>query len=291
MTFNISEQAIESYQRDGAVCVRGLFDSKWLDMLATGVAKDIEHPGPLHTIQQGPDDPGFFLTDFCLSQGLQEFRAFITNSPAAEIAAQMMGASRINFFYDAIWIKGKYTPKRTRWHQDQPYYPVDGNQFCAIWLPLDPVTKETCLELVRGSHRWNRWFAPELTKHGKDLYHTENSSFDRVPDIEASRSQFDIVSWDMQPGDCIVFHALTLHGAPGNSSHQRWRRAISTFWMGDDAVFAERPGDVRPLFEGHGLKAGDPMDCDYFPRIWPRTSGHDSSQALRFTDPEFRISV
>ena len=75
-----------------------------------------------------------------------------------------MGATRVSFFYDAIWVKGTVTPKRTRWHQDQPYYPVDGSQFCAIWVPLDPVDEESSLELVRGSHRWGRWFEPELTR-------------------------------------------------------------------------------------------------------------------------------
>ena len=48
----------------------------------------------------------------------------------------------------------------------------------------------------------------------------------------------------MERGDCTMFHPLTVHGAPGNRYTDRWRGAVSTFWMGDDAVFAERPGRV-----------------------------------------------
>ena len=283
----IPASLVDAYRRDGAVCVRGAFDDASIDLLRDGVERDISAPGPLHTMQQGSEDLGFFLTDFCMAQRLTEFRTFIFESAAAGIAAHFMGASRVSFFYDAMWVKGTATPKRTRWHQDQPYYPVDGSQFCAIWIPLDPVAADTCLELLRGSHRWGLWFEPELTRRGQDLYDPSKSPFERMPDIEADRASYDILSWSMEPGDCIVFHALTVHGAPGNRSREHWRRAVSTFWMGDDAVFAERPGKVRPLFQGHGLRPGDPMECPWFPRVWPEP---DLNPA-RFTDDRFRISI
>lgn len=287
----VSESLLTEYRNNGAVQIKGAFDAPALKTLASGVDKDVAAPGPLHTMQQNPDDPGYFLTDFCLAQRLDEFRSFVTDSPAAALAGAIMQAKHVNFFYDAIWVKGPSTPKRSRWHQDQPYYPVDGEQFCVIWLPLEPLEKDVCLELLKGSHRWGRWFEPELTRKGQDLYAPGKSPFERLPDIEASRDDYEILSWDMELGDCIVFHALTVHGAPGNRYSDRWRRAVSTFWMGEDAVFAKRPGIVRPNFQGHGLEFGDSMDSPYFPRIWPRESGADLSLSPRFMDPSFRISI
>ena len=73
----------------------------------------------------------------------------------------------------------------------------------------------------------------------------------------------------MKAGDCIVFHGLTLHGAPGNLT-QRPRRAISLVVVGDDAVYVERDGETQPSYQGNGLKPGDPIDNDYFPRLNPR---------------------
>lgn len=285
-----TEKHIEEFAANGAVCLRGVLSSDALEQLGRGVDKDIAEPGPLHTMQQGDEDEGFFLTDFCLAQRLPEVRQFVVASPAAEIAASLMVSARSNFFYDALWAKGRSTPKRTRWHQDQPYYPVNGQQFCVLWFPLDPVAKPSCLELIAGSHLWGRWFQPELSKAGQDLY-ADTAAMERLPDIEAERDNYEILSWDMEPGDCIAFHGLTVHGAPGNSASDRARRAVSTFWMGDDAVFAERPGTVRPLFEGHRLEFGDPMDCGYFPSVWPSKEGEDPAQAARFTDPDFRISI
>ena len=287
----VCDETIATYQRDGAVRVPGVFDGEWLKLLERGIERDVAAPGPLHTMQQSSEDAGFFLTDFCLAQRLDEFRSFVSDSPAGELAGRVMGAQRASFFYDAVWVKGPSTPKRSRWHQDQPYYPVNGHQFCVIWLALEAVESDVCLELLRGSHRWDRWFEPELTRKGEDLYERDESPFERLPDIQANRRDYDIMSWDMQPGDCIVFHALTVHGAPGNRYADRWRRAVSTFWMGDDAVFAERPGLVRPNFQGHGLQPGEPMDCAYFPRVWPRNEGESAAQSARFTDPGFTISI
>ena len=287
----VTDEIRTAYQRDGAVKIKGVFEQDWLDLLAVGIEKDVREPGPLHTIQQSAEDAGYFLTDFCMAQRLEEFRRFVTESPAAELAAAVMGAERISFFYDAIWVKGTNTPKRSRWHQDQPYYPVNGDQFCVIWLALEALESDVCLELLKGSHRWGQWFEPELTQRGLDLYHAKDSPFVRLPDIEAHRDDYDMCRWDMAPGDCIVFHALTVHGAPGNRYHDRWRRAVSTFWMGDDTVFAERPGQVRPSFQGHGLRYGEPMESPYFPCVWPRDEDLDPAGSARFTDPGFSIKI
>jgi ectoine hydroxylase-related dioxygenase (phytanoyl-CoA dioxygenase family) len=287
---DVTESDVETYEWDGVVCLRRVFAPRWIELLAEGIEQDIRAPGPFHTLQQTAAEPGFFLTDFCMAQRIAEFREFLFDSPAAEFVARVMRSRRANFFYDAIWVKEQGTPKRTRWHQDQPYYPIDGSQMSVCWTPLDPVAKDTCLELVRGSHRWGRWFQPELTRTGRDLY-PQDSPYERMPDIEADRGAYDIVTFDMEPGDCIVFHGLTVHGAPGNLSRERRRRALSVIWLGDDTVFAARPGPVRPLFEGHDLKPGDRLDSDYFPRVWPRSGGPHPSGSARFTDPGFRISI
>lgn len=108
-TPRVTERDVETYERDGVVCLRGVFDQHWIDLLGEGVEKDIRAPGPLHTLQQTGADPGFFLTDFCMAQRIPEFREFLVDSPAAEIAARIMRSQRINFFYDAIWVKEQGT--------------------------------------------------------------------------------------------------------------------------------------------------------------------------------------
>ena len=71
----------------------------------------------------------------------------------------------------------------------------------------------------------------------------------------------------MEPGDVIAFHYRTLHDAPGNPAGARRRRVVSLRWLGDDAVWAERPWQVSPPFEPEGLAAGDPLDEHRFPIV------------------------
>jgi ectoine hydroxylase-related dioxygenase (phytanoyl-CoA dioxygenase family) len=242
-------------------------------------------------VQTLEGEPGFFLSDICMAQSVPEIRDFVLNGPAASIAARLLRSRRINFWADTLWVKDGGTAKRTRWHQDQPFFWVDGRQMCVIWWPLDPVARADSLELVRGSHRWGKWFAPELSRKGHDLYRDGEGAFERMPDIGAHPDRYEIRSWALTPGDCIVFHGSTVHGAPGNSGAQR-RRAISTIWMGDDARYAERPSPGRPHFHGHDLTVGDPMDSGYFPRVVPRREGVrlDGADFPRFSDPRLRIT-
>lgn len=77
-----------------------------------------------------------------------------------------------------------------------------------------------------------------------------------------------IVRWAMEPGDVMVFHADIVHGAPGYAGVGR-RRALVTRWLGDDARFAEKLGEVAiPTFDC-GLQHGDPFGkaAEHFPRI------------------------
>ena len=91
-----------------------------------------------------------------------------------------------------------------------------------------------------------------------------------LPDIENNRDQYKILNWDVEPGDAVAFHYLTLHGAPGNASGDTRRRAFSSRWVGDDATFAVRSGKTSPPFPDCKLKHGDPLTGPEFPLVRPQ---------------------
>ena len=96
-------------------------------------------------------------------------------------------------------------------------------------------------------------------------YERQDEGYETVPDIDAARGDYRLLSWDMEPGDCIAFHFLTVHGAPGNASRTTRRRAIAARFTGDDARYAKRDGPMAPPFPEVTLKPGDMMDCPSFP--------------------------
>jgi hypothetical protein len=54
--------------------------------------------------------------------------------------------------------------------------------------------------------------------------------------------KFELLTWDMEPGDCLVHHSFAVHGAPGISTQSERRRAYATRWFGEDVRFDPRPG-------------------------------------------------
>ncbi|BBK41374.1 phytanoyl-CoA dioxygenase [Allostella vacuolata] len=262
----IGEAEIEAYERDGIVCLRGRFDAGWIARMAAATDAAMAAPGPHAEDYTPPGRPGRFFGDLDLWQRHDAFRRFVFESPAAGIAARLMRASRVNFFYDQLLVKEPGTAERTPWHQDQPYWAVDGRQVCSIWLPFDPVPADACVEYVAGSHLWRQQFNPQ---HFSDGTPYAGTGLPPLPDIEAARGRLDIRRWDLEPGDCLVFQAMIVHGAPGNRQAGR-RRALATRWTGDDATFARRPGEVAIPTSDPGLAHGQAMDCALFPRVWPR---------------------
>ena len=265
----VTDQDVEAYQRDGAVCLRGVFARDWVDRVAAGVEKNLAEPSPFAKFYTPKGHPGFFFGDYCNWSRIPDFREFVLDSPAAAIAGRVMRSRTVRIFHDHLLVKEPGTVERTPWHHDLPYYCVDGTQICSIWMPLDPVPRETSIEYVAGSHRWGQWFMPRRFVDQQN-YDYEAGAYPSVPDIDAERAKYTILGWEMEPGDCVVFHGLTLHGAPGNLSLERRRRAFSTRWLGDDMVYATRPGTTSPPFPelAGRLRPGDPMDHELFPVVW-----------------------
>lgn len=255
----------EQYDRAGAVCLRGLFAVEWIDLLRGAVDESLARPGPHAEVYTRDGGPGRFTGDLDMWQRIDGFRRFVLESPAAEIAGRVMQSRKVNFFYDQLLVKEPGTRERTPWHQDQPYWAVDGFQVATVWLPLDPVPQETCVEFVAGSHRWGRTFNPY---HFADDSPYTGTDWETMPDIDAGRDRHEILTWSLEPGDCLVFQAMIVHGAPGNADLSHRRRALATRWTGDDARYVIRSGEVAIPTSDPGLKHGDPLDCEMFPLVW-----------------------
>ena len=166
---------------------------------------------------------------------------------------------------DHILVKRPGNSTITPWHQDQPYYCVEGERTVSFWTPLDTVSRNVSLECVAGSHRWNKAGYRPKRFDGSPLYADEQ--FEEVPDIDAQRDQLVILGWDMAPGDAIAFDFRTIHGAPANASPVT-RRVFSSRWVGPDARFVERGASGSPPFPHLTLKDGAPFDAPEFPVVY-----------------------
>jgi ectoine hydroxylase-related dioxygenase (phytanoyl-CoA dioxygenase family) len=264
MNYAVQQSEIDAYNTDGVVPLRGVLAPAQLEQLAQAIEDDIKTPGPF--FHGYKSDEGLFHGNLRLWETHPTFRAICLNSGLQAIARQFFGSNKINLLYDQLFVKEAAMSQRTRWHNDQPYWPIRGWQVLSLWIALDKTTAENGrLEFVRGSHRWDRWFQPETFGKTEAINQYErNPEFEDIPDIEADRDSYDIVSWDLEPGDVYLFHAMTVHGAGGNTLANRRRRGYTVRYTGDDVVYDVRPGLSQPLVYDK-LVPGQALDSDRYP--------------------------
>jgi ectoine hydroxylase-related dioxygenase (phytanoyl-CoA dioxygenase family) len=256
-----------AYQRDGAVCLRGLLNATELARLREGINANLAHPSPRAIVASAADDPGRFIEDFCCWQDNPAYRDMVLHTPLAAVAGRLMGSRSARLYHDHMLTKEAGTRQRTPWHQDQPYYNVDGCQNISFWIPVDPVSRDATLELVAGSHR-GPWLMPRTFMTNEARWFPEGSLAE-LPDIDANRAAFPILGWALEPGDAVAFHMLALHAAAGVEPGRR-RRVFSVRFLGDDMRHAPRHWKTSPEFPGLAdqLPAGAAMDHPLFPLLW-----------------------
>jgi ectoine hydroxylase-related dioxygenase (phytanoyl-CoA dioxygenase family) len=260
----ITQADIDTFQTEGVVLIRGLFKDH-VDALRRGVEINMIQPGPYAAENLKAGDGGRFFDDYCNWERIDDFRDVIFKSPVAEVAADLMRSKSVQLFHDHVLVKEPGTSKPTPWHQDGPYYFVEGKQTVSFWSPLDPV-REASLRCVAGSHRWERPVLPTRWLSEENFY-PDHDIYMPVPNPDAEG--MPIREWHMEPGDAVAFNYYVLHGARGNDSTMR-RRAFSLRLVGDDARYVERPGRTSPPFPGHDMTSGDRLREDWFPVLFPR---------------------
>ena len=259
--------AIEAYERDGVVSLRNAFDKDWVEKLAEGMELAINEGVNADTKFNiaAPGEPGFFFYDTFMWQRIDQFRQFVFDSHAADIAANVMRSAELIFYFDFMLVKEPGTSQKTPWHYDEAYWPINGNQICNLWISLDHIPEETALRFAPGSHRWPQpykavHFDPKLT-------YANLPDLPAPPDWEQEPGDHEICFAPMEPGDCLVFNRRTFHSAPGNSLKTTRRRALATHWIGDDITYNDKPQETDPPYRGEGLVHGGSMECETFPRV------------------------
>ncbi len=264
------EPAIQALERDGVVCLRGAFDPGWMALLEGAVEACERQAGEDSYAVRMPGEKALFFTDNFMWKRMPAFRRFVFDSPAADLAQRLLRTRTLTFYFDFLLVKQAGTSSATPWHQDHSYWPIDGRQICNIWTALDVVPTTTAMRFVKGSHRYETLYRAvsfdPRTRH-------PNPILERPPPPDFDGGEFDpadatreILSWQMQPGDCLVWYSRTFHSAPGNLSTRR-RGALSTSWFGDDVTYREIPAGTGPSSRGEHLVPGGPMVCATFPRV------------------------
>ena len=248
-----------AYARDGAVLLPGVLDPAALDEARAAYDWSLANPGPgAATFAQATD--ATFYQDLYNPGCVPAYRGMLEASPLPRLIADIWAAPDVWFMYEQVFLKEGGESRRTPWHQDSSYLAIAGDDLAVAWITFDAVSAADSLEFVRGSHRGVLHNGSRF-ELGDDTAPTHpGSELPRLPDIEAHRDAFDIVSWAVEPGDVVLFHPATLHG--GAPTHPGGRRRTLTLrFFGTGAVYDARPGRAGPRVDGlHSrMRSGDPF--------------------------------
>jgi len=284
LPYPITPEHISTYNRDGTILLKGFFNSDWISLLDEGLRRSRTEPTDrAHAWDRDEAQREMYYDTFAW-RNVPEYRRFIEESPCAELAGRLMDTERVNFFFEAVFCRSHGSQFRTPWHQDEPYWSIDGFQTCTAWIPLVPVEAPSALAVVPGSHRWGkRYLQADFGQFNPDGHvkvpHSDFSTLaDAVPmpDIDGESEIYKPTSFDMMPGDVLVFNGRTIHGGSGQLAGDRELRVFTAKWCGDDVRVAFKDWGMDPDFSEEmteaGLKPGDPLKTNLYPELWHRPS-------------------
>ena len=213
------------------------------------------------------EEQGMFFYDVAAWKSDRGVREVAFDSSLPELISDLLGARYLNFWEDTTFVKAPHTRQKTAFHQDLAYFQIEGEQCVIVWIPLDAADDGTgVMQYIRGSHRWGETFAPNAFVSRTSF---PSSPHPKCPDIEGNLAAYDIVSFQVKPGDVIIHHVMTVHGAGGNRS-DLWRRAMSFRYCGDDVRYFDRPGALKQAGGAAGLRDGDRLFSKDYPVVWPK---------------------
>jgi hypothetical protein len=222
----------------GVVVLRGALTADELARVEDVYEYGRAHPSPgAYTVY--PETGATFYIDTFNAANWDAYVPAFRDTSVPDHVQRLWGSEDVWFFYEQLFLKEGGSMRRTPWHQDSSYLPVAGDNVAVCWISLDPLEEDESLEFVRGSHRGPMFNTSAFDANDDTKPILDDLDLPRLPDVEAARDDYDIVSWAVEPGDMVVFHANVLHGGAPTRPGRR-RRTVSLRYFGDDAVFAPR---------------------------------------------------
>ncbi|KAA3625476.1 MAG: phytanoyl-CoA dioxygenase family protein [Proteobacteria bacterium] len=218
------------------------------------------NPGIRSDIMLGPhlETPG--------AQGVRGSRRwleFATRPPLLDLAAQLIGED-IVLWGTTLFGKPARSGKKTPWHQDGDYYPIEPLRTLTIWIALDDVTpRNGPMRFIPGSHRERRIF-PHHWEEDDSL------TINQVCDSE----YFDSSTAQpllLEAGQMSFHDVYMIHGSEANATDRR-RAAFIVRLMPADCFYNHARGQAmaephqahdygrRPLFLVRGKDASGRND-------------------------------
>ncbi|WP_320775634.1 phytanoyl-CoA dioxygenase family protein [Streptomyces sp. CRN 30] len=287
-----SAEDIAGYRRDGYYVSGRIFSD---DLLAAAVeGSERLYRGEYDERFAWSDDPavdphfGVPFTDRTRSRadGYASFhslalRALARHPVISSIAAALTGATEIRAWKDQLIYKAPASGPGenegvTGFHQDKRYWPTcRSDRMITAWIPLhDCSTRNGCLVVIKGSHRWRN-------NHALVTFDERNQDYIKSELINSEGDELVEVPLQLRCGQVSFHDCYTIHGSYPNVSDAP-RRALSVHLQDGENRYRDLNflSSAKPVFlHSHDLicrttEKGLPdySDPDIFPTLYRGTA-------------------
>jgi len=262
--FQITEDQIAQFNEDGYLHVPGLLDAEETDLLRQAARAD---HGMLDNAFGVDDRTGNPVKLTLWNHPGDDIYGTICRSPRIVDNMEKLLDDEVYHYHSKMILKEPRIGGAWEWHQDYGYWYNNGCLYpdmASVIVAIDKANKENgCLQVLRGSHKIGR------IDHG---LHNGQTCADPERTDQAVKV-LDLIYCDLEPGDGLFFHGLTLHKSDLNTSENpRWS-----------------------LICCYNTRHNDPYKDSHHPRYTPldkvsddaiRKIGATASSGQQFLDPE-----
>jgi ectoine hydroxylase-related dioxygenase (phytanoyl-CoA dioxygenase family) len=260
--YSVPPEVAQQFQRDGHTVLRGLASADeiaaYRPVIEEATIADSRETRPM----EERDTYGkAFLQVPNLWRRHEAVRRFVFARRFAKVAADLLGVEGVRLYHDQALFK-EAGGGRTPWHQDQYYWPFDGDQTITMWMPLVDVPPEIgTMTFVSGSHK--------LGYLGSYAISDES---ERTFDAMIKEKALSLETHGAAKAGDATFHAgWMLHSAPPNPTGVL--RSVMTVIYFADGLRVSEPNSDAQAFDLKiwlpGLNPGDLAASEKNPLLYP----------------------
>jgi len=262
--FEVPDDAVERFRRDGHCVVRGLATRTEI----AAVKPSIDAGTQARRWDRRPlDERDTYGRAFVQAGGIvghdDVSRRFVLGRRFARVAARLLGVDGVRLYHDQALYKepgGGFTP----WHQDQVYWPLDTDRTITMWMPLVDVPIEIGgMVFADGTHALGN-LSEEVIGDASQRFFDE---------LTRERGWHLSTHGPFAAGDATFHSGWTLHSAPANDT-DTMRAVMTVIYFADGArvTASDHPAREldRILWLG-GVEPGSPANSESNPVVWHRS--------------------
>lgn len=184
------------------------------------------------------------------------FHDLLWNSTFTAAASQLLEGS-VRFWHDQLFCKPARHGGVVSWHQDYSYWTrTKPMAHLTCWIGLDDAAADNgCVHYVPGSHKWD--LLP-ITGLAGDM-----SAIQSVLSEEQWEQFRNPVAAELNAGECVFHHPLTIHGSFENRTDRPRRATVINVVR--DGVCSDAD---TPLLQGTDvISPGQPLGGKFYPLL------------------------